>query len=119
MVDAIARLVNIIATFDFLLMAIFALEVCVVLWLLPLGASVHGASPQGIRTQSRGRFLLPFCALALLSLFFLFLSIDGPTISAEYAVACVTPLLLGITVYEAKEMVRAWHQRRRIARARR
>lgn len=108
MVDVV---VHIIASFAILLIAIYALEVCVVLWLLPLGASPHGASPQGIRRQRRGRFLLPVIALACLSMFFLFLRIDGPAISSEYAAAAGTPLLLGITVYEAKVIVRAWRQR--------
>ncbi len=44
-------------------------------------------------------------------MFFLFLRIDGPAISSEYAVATLTPFLLGIIVYEAKEIVRACRQR--------
>jgi uncharacterized membrane protein len=98
--------VHIVASFDVLLLAIYALEVCAVLWLLPLGAS-----SQGIEKQRLFRFLLPVMALVLLSMFFLLLSIGGPAISSEYAVAASTPLLLGVTVYQAKEIVRARRQR--------
>jgi hypothetical protein len=50
---------------------------------------------------------------------FLLLSIDGHAISSEYALAAGTPLMLGITVYEAVLMVRALCQRLGISRTRR
>jgi hypothetical protein len=104
--------VHTIASLDFLLLAIYGVEVSAVLWLLPLGTSPHGASPQGIRRQRRARFLVPVGALALLPLFVLFLNTDGPAISSEYMAVILTPFVVGITVHEAVLMVRAWHQRR-------
>lgn len=112
--DAIAKL-------DVILCAIMVLQGCAVFWLAPLGASPPnvgiwrfriGASPDGIRRQRLGRFLLPLISLSMLSIFFLPDTNPSPgTIAFEYVVVALTPLYVVGIVSGAVAMVRAGRQR--------
>ena len=103
-----------VAKFDLVLMAILCLEGWATQWLLPLGAS-----PTGIRLQRVGRFLLPLPALLFLSVLFLPPSVNPVTISKEYVVVALTPVFIGLAVFEAVVMVRALRQRLGMSRTRR
>ncbi len=120
MVDAIAK-------FDVIICAIIALEGCAIFWLVPLGAPPPeigiwrpriGASPDGIRKQRLGRFLLPLIVPLVLSILFLPPSTNPVTIAREYVVVALTPLYVVGAVSGVKVMVMASRQRRRV-RARR
>lgn len=117
--DAIVKL-------DFILIDVMLLEVWAVYWLTPLGEAPPkvrllrfpiGPSPDGIRKQRLGRFLLlPLFLLmfVLLELFMFFGPATDPslgTIAREYVVVALTPGYVVLVVSGAVAMVRAGRQR--------
>lgn len=119
---------NAIAKVDAILVDVMLLEAWAVFWLVPLGKSPpnvgriwrfrFGPSPDGIRRQRLGRFLLgPLLLLlfVLLELFMFFGPATNPspgTIAREYVVVALTPGYVVFVVSGAVAMVRAWRQRR-------
>lgn len=116
-----------IAKVDVILIDVMLLEGWAVFWLVPLGGSPPsvgiwrfriGPSPDGIRRQRLGRFLLlPLLLLmaVLLELFMFFGPATTPspgTIAREYVVVALTPGYVAFVVSGAVAMVRAWRQRR-------
>lgn len=113
-----------IAKVDVILFAVMVLEGWAVFWLVPLGGSLPnlgkwrfriGASPDDIRRQRRGRFLLPLIPLMALSIIF-FLPDASPssgTRAFEYVVVALTPGYVVGVVLGAVAIVQAWRQRRR------
>lgn len=116
-----------IAKVDVILIDVMLLEGWAVFWLVPLGGSPPsvgiwrfriGPSPDGIRRQRLGRFLLlPLLLLmaVLLELFMFFGPATTPspgTIAREYVVVALTPGYVVFVVSGAVAMVRAWRQRR-------
>ena len=111
---------------DFLLGAVILLEGWAVFWLVPLGGSPPnvglwrfsiGPSPDGIRRQRLGRFLLPLflLGLVLLGLFTFFVPDTNPSFTTtvfEYVVVASTPLYVVGVVSGVVAMVRAGRQRR-------
>ena len=117
MVDAIAKI-------DVILCVVMVLELWAVLWLAPLGGSPPklgigiwririAASPDGIRRQRLGRFLLPLILLVLPIIFFVPDTNPSPgTRAFEYVVVASTPFYVGGIVSGAVAMVTAGRQRR-------
>lgn len=116
-----------IAKVDVILIDVMLLEGWAVFWLVPLGGSPPsvgiwrfriGPSPDGIRRQRLGRFLLlPLLLLmaVLLELFMFFGPATTPspgTIAREYVVVALTPGYVVFVVSGAVAMMRAWRQRR-------